>query len=146
MAMAGKAQPTSRARLLRVDPGIGWRIRRFLGSPGHVVGALLGIVGILLLDAGLIHGLLAVAVIVGLYAIGYFFASRPQITQNIGGPAKDSDKIEAGLDQMLSTIRRRVAPDIYAPSSASATRSCSRSTTPATCRPIRTSTPSARRR
>ena len=97
-----------------MDPGIGWRIRRFLGSPGHVVGALLGIVGILLLDAGLIHGLVAVGVIVGLYAIGYFLASRPAITENIGAlPAKDSDKIEAGLDQMLATIRRRVTPDIY---------------------------------
>ena len=72
------------------------------------------IVGIVLLNAGLISGLLAVAVIVGLYAVGYFLASRPQITQDIGAlPAKDSDKIEAGLDQMLATIRRRVAPDIY---------------------------------
>jgi hypothetical protein len=112
--MAGKAQPTSRARLLRVDPGIGWRIRRFLGSPGHVVGALLGIVGIILLNAGIISGVLAAVVIVGLYAIGYFFASRPSITENIGElPAKDSDKIEAGLDQMLSSIRRRVAADVY---------------------------------
>ena len=92
--MASKAQSTSRARLLRVDPGIGWRIRRFLGSPGHVVGALLGIVGIILLNVGLISGLLAVAVIVGLDAIGYFFASRPVITETIGElPAKDSDKI-----------------------------------------------------
>src|SRR3954451_12170286 len=97
----GAAGAPQRARLFRVDPGIGWRIRRFLGSPGHVVGALLGIVGIVLLNVGLISGLLAVAVIVGLYAIGYFFASRPSITENIGErPAKDSDKIEAGLDQM----------------------------------------------
>ncbi len=91
------------ARLLRVDPGIGWRIRRFLGSPGHVVGALFGIVGIVMLNMGLISGLLAVGVIVGMYAIGYFLASRPAITQNIGAlPAKDSDTIAAGLDQMLA--------------------------------------------
>jgi len=104
-----------RARLLRVDPGIGWRIRRFLGSPGHVVGALFAIGGIILLNAGLISGLLAAGVIVGLYATGYFLASRPAITENIGAlPAKDSDRIAAGLDQMLATIRKRVAPDIYA--------------------------------
>jgi len=101
---------------LRVDPGIGWRVRRFLGSPGHVVGSLLGIVGILLLDAGLVHGLLAVGVIVGLYAVGYFFASRPRLATDIGSPqAKDADQIEAGLDQMLSAIRREIAPDIYEP-------------------------------
>jgi len=97
-----------------VDPGVGWRIRRFLGSPGHVVGALLGIVGILMLDAGLLHGLLAVGVIVGLYAIGYFLASRPHITNDFGvAPSPEADRIEAGLDQMLATIRKQVAADIY---------------------------------
>ena len=113
--MAGRAQKVpQRVRLLRVDPGIGWRIRRFLGSPGHVVGALFGIAGIILLDIGLIHGLLAAGVIVGMYAIGYFLASRPQITQDFGvAPAKDADKIEVGLDQMLATVRRRVSSDIY---------------------------------
>jgi hypothetical protein len=116
MQMASRAQRApSRARLLRVDPGLGWRIRRFLGSPGHVVGSLLGIVGILLLDAGFVHGWLAAAVIAGLYIVGYFLASRPTVTQDFGVvQAKDADKIEAGLDQMLSTLRRRVAPDIYA--------------------------------
>jgi hypothetical protein len=110
----GAVGAPDRARLFRVDPGIGWRIRRFLGSPGHVVGALLGIVGIVLLNMGLISGVLAAVVIIGLYATGYFLASRPTITENIGAlPAKDSDKIEAGLDQMLSSIRKRVAPDIY---------------------------------
>jgi hypothetical protein len=113
--MANKGQSAPRARLLRVDPGIGWRIRRFLGSRGHVVGALLGIVGILLLDAGLVHLPLAIPVIVGLYAIGYFLASRPQMTTDFGlQPNKESEKIEAGLDQMLATIRKQVAPDIYA--------------------------------
>lgn len=107
-----KAPP--RARLLRVDPGLGWRIRRFLGSPGHVVGAVFGIAGIILLNAELISGLLAAVVIVGLYATGYFLASRPKVTQDFGvTPAKDADKIEVGLDQMLATIRRRVSADIY---------------------------------
>lgn len=112
--MASKAPPPQRTRLLRVDPGIGWRIRRFLGSPGHVVGALLAIVGIVMLNAGLISGLLGAGVIAALYAIGYFLASRPQITADFGvAPAKDADKIEVGLDQMLATVRRRVSPDIY---------------------------------
>lgn len=113
--MASRAQqPAPRTRLLRVDPGIGWRIRRFLGSPGHVVGALFGIAGIVMLNLGLISGVLAAGVIVGMYAIGYFLASRPQITQDFGvAPAKDADKIEVGLDQMLATIRRRVPADIY---------------------------------
>jgi hypothetical protein len=114
MASTPEGAP-QRARLLRVDPGIGWRIRRFLGSPGHVVGALFGIAGIVMLNLGLISGLLAAGVIVGLYATGYFLASRPAIAENIGAlPAKDSDRIAAGLDQMLATIRKRVAPDIYA--------------------------------
>jgi len=78
------------------------------------VGALFGIAGIILLDIGLIHGLLAAGVIVGMYAIGYFLASRPKITQDFGvEPAKDADKIEVGLDQMLSSVRRRVSADIY---------------------------------
>lgn len=115
MQMASRVQRApERARLLRVDPGLGWRIRRFLGSPGHVVGSLLGIVGILLLDAGFVHGLLAAAVIGGLYLVGYFLASRPTVTQDFGViQAKDADMVEAGLDQMLSTLRKRVAPDIY---------------------------------
>src|SRR3954464_10470321 len=109
----GAAGAPQRARLFRVDPGIGWRIRRFLGSPGHVVGALFGIVGLVLLNVGVISGLIGAAVIAGLYAIGYFLASRPTVTENIGAlPAKDSDVIEAGLDQMLAQIRRQVAPDI----------------------------------
>jgi hypothetical protein len=113
MARSDPAQ--QRTRLLRVDPGIGWRIRRFLGSPGHVVGALFGLGGLILLNIGVISGPIAVAVIAGLYATGYFFASRPAVTENIGAlPGKDSDKIEAGLDQMLAQIRRQVAPDIYA--------------------------------
>jgi hypothetical protein len=113
--MAGRAQKVpQRVRLLRVDPGIGWRIRRFLGSPGHVVGALFGIAGIIMLNLGLISGPLAAVVIVGMYAIGYFLASRPRITQEFGvAPAEDADKIEVGLDQMLATIRRRVSADIY---------------------------------
>jgi len=78
------------------------------------VGALLGIVGIVLLNMGVISGLLAAVVIIGLYATGYFLASRPSITQDFGVvQVKDADKIEAGLDQMLSSMRKRVAPDIY---------------------------------
>jgi hypothetical protein len=111
---SGVQSAPQRQRLLRADPGIGWRIRRFLGSRGHVVGSLLGIVGILLLDAGLVHGLLAIAVIAGLYAIGYFLATRPKLTTDFATPeAKDADVIEAGLDQMLAEVERDIAPDIY---------------------------------
>ena len=78
------------------------------------MGALLGIVGIVLLNMGVISGLLAAVVIIGLYATGYFLASRPKVSQDFGVvQAKDADTIGAGLDQMLSSVRKRVAPDIY---------------------------------
>ena len=111
---SGVESAPPRRQLLTVNPGIGWRIRRFLGSPGHIVGSLLGIVGILLLDAGLVHGLLALAVIAVLYSVGYFLAARPRLTSDIGAPqAKDADVMEAGLDQMLDSIRPQLAPDIF---------------------------------
>ena len=102
-----------RPRLLRVDPGIGWRIRRFLGSPGHVVGALAAVGGLILLDAGLVHFPLAAVVIVGLYLIGYFVAARPQLSTLGQDQTKDADQIAAGLDELLATIRKRVAIDVY---------------------------------
>ncbi|HEY5519047.1 MAG TPA: hypothetical protein VIK08_00165 [Candidatus Limnocylindrales bacterium] len=105
--------PRVRPRLLRVDPGIGWRIRRFLGSPGHVLGALAALGGVILLDAGLIHLPLAALVIGGLYLIGYFVAARPQLSTLGQDQTKDADQIEAGLDELLATIRKRVAIDVY---------------------------------
>jgi len=112
--MAGKSPPARyRPRLLRVDPGIGWRIRRFLGSPGHVLGALGAVFGVILLDAGIVHLPLAAVVIAGLYVIGYFVAARPQLSNLGQNEAKDANQIEAGLDELLATIRKRVAIDIY---------------------------------
>lgn len=109
--MAGPRSP--RLRLLRVDPGVGWRIRRFLGSRGHVVGALAAIGGVILLDAGLIHLPLAALVIGGLYLIGYFVGARPQLSTLGQDQTRDADQIEAGLDELLATIRKRVAIDVY---------------------------------
>ena len=96
-----------------MDPGLGWRVRRFLGSPGHVVGALFAIVGIILLDVGLTHWPLGILIIVALYVIGFFLAARPQMTNFGVAQTRDADRIEAGLDELLSVIRKRVAPDIY---------------------------------
>ena len=109
--MSGSRPP--RLRLLRVDPGVGWRIRRFLGSRGHVIGALAAIGGLILLDAGLIHLPLAALVIGGLYLVGYFVGARPQLSTIGQDQARGADQIEAGLDELLATIRKQVAIDVY---------------------------------
>jgi len=108
------ADPRSpRLRLLRVDPGVGWRIRRFLGSRGHVVGALAAIGGLILLNVGLISFPLAALVIGGLYLTGYFVGARPQLSTLGQDQARGADQIEAGLDELLATIRKQVAIDVY---------------------------------
>ena len=48
-----------------------------------------------------------------LYGTGYFFASRPQHEALALAGAKDAPEIHDGLDEILATIRPRVADDIY---------------------------------
>ena len=103
----------ARSQRIKFQPAWGWRLRRFLGSKGHVVGMLFAIIGILLLNNGLTNGILGLGLVLLLYGTGYFFASRPQreVLQLSG--AKDAPEIHDGLDGILATIRPRVADDIY---------------------------------
>ena len=101
------------APVVRLDAGRWWRIRRFLGSPGHLLGTIFAIVGIVLLDSGLTSGLEGFAVVGLLYLTGYFVAARPRLT-TFGAPqAKDAPRIQASLDELVAIIRMRVADDIY---------------------------------
>ena len=101
------------APVLGMQAGLGWRVRRFLGSAGHLLGMLFAIVGVVLLDAGLIGGIEGFAVIALLYATGYFIAARPRLTAFGSSRGKDATRIQASLDELVSAIRMRVADDIY---------------------------------
>ena len=103
----------ARSQRIKFQPAWGWRFRRFLGSKGHVVGMLFAIIGILLLNNGLTNGILGLGMVLLLYGTGYFFASRPQREALQLAGAKDAPEIHEGLDQILATIRPRVADDIY---------------------------------
>lgn len=100
---------------VHVEPRFRPRIGRFLGSPGHVVGTLLAIVGVILLDADVIHGIEAFAVIAVLYVTGYFVASRPRVDvfAPAGTRSGESSKVNGNLDELLAYIRMRVADDVY---------------------------------
>ncbi len=103
----------ARSQRIKLQPAWGWRIRRFLGSKGHVVGMLFAIIGILLLNNGLTNGILGLGLVLLLYGTGFFFASRPQHDALPMAGAKDAPEIHDGLDDILTTIRPRVADDIY---------------------------------
>jgi hypothetical protein len=96
-----------------MDGGYRWRIRRFLGSAGHIVGMVFAIGGIIMLNSGLTGGLLGVALIAVLYVTGYFIAERPRTTGLRPQQSKDAPTVRAQLDEMLSAIRKVVADDIY---------------------------------
>ena len=108
-----KIGPWRAIQRIRLRPAWGWRIRRFLGSKGHVVGMLFAIIGILLLNNGLTNGVVGLGLVLLLYGTGYFFASRPQHEALALAGAKDAPEIHDGLDEILATIRPRVADDIY---------------------------------
>ena len=96
-----------------MDGGYRWRIRRFLGSAGHMVGMLFAIGAIVMLNAGLTAGLIGLGLIPLLYATGYFFAERPRGDRIGPMPAKDAPRVRAQLDELLAVIRMRVADDVY---------------------------------
>ena len=92
------------------------RIRRYLGSRGHVVGMLFAIAGILIFSNGLVTGVVALALVPVMYATGYFLAERPrtkQLTQLEERQASDSELVREGLDDLLGYIRKRVPMDVY---------------------------------
>ena len=74
---------------------------------------LFAIIGILLLNNGVTNGVVGLALVLLLYGTGYFFASRPQHEALPLAGAKDAPEIHEGLDEILATIRPRVADDIY---------------------------------
>ena len=102
-----------RTTRVRFRTGYQWQLRRFLGSRGHVVGMLFAIVGLILLNNGVMSGYLGLAMVILLYATGYFFAERPQIERLPVTQTRDAPAIQAALDEMLSAIRVRVSNDIY---------------------------------
>ena len=92
------------------------RVRRYLGSRGHIVGMLFAIAGIIMFSSGLVTGVVALALIPVMYATGYFLAERPraeQLTQLEQRQASDSELVREGLDDLLGYIRKRVPMDVY---------------------------------
>ncbi|HYI21161.1 MAG TPA: hypothetical protein VEX62_00865 [Candidatus Limnocylindrales bacterium] len=114
MRIRRKWQPTpAKVRVPQPGHGLGWHLRRFLGSAGHMVGMLFAIGAIVMLNIGLTNGLIGLGLIPLLYATGYFFAERPRATSIGPMPAKDAPRIRAQLDELLAVIRMRVADDVY---------------------------------
>ena len=89
------------------------RIRRYLGSRGHVVGMLFAIAGILMFSNGLAPGMIGLVLIPVMYATGYFLAERPRAVPLVERQASDAELVREGLDDLLQQIRKRVSMDIY---------------------------------
>jgi hypothetical protein len=88
-------------------------LARFVVSRRNIAGALLGLVGVGLFVAGVTSGVVGLAVVVGLYVIGYLVVSRERAVSAPIAPSQDVDAIEDGLRRLLIKVRFQVADDIY---------------------------------
>lgn len=89
------------------------RLLLFLYGAPNIVGCLLGLAGLGLYFAGIIHDYW-LPIVVGLYAGGWLVTPCP-----IGQPLRlshelDTEALRASLDELIALIRRRVPADILA--------------------------------
>lgn len=90
------------------------RIEAYLYSRRNIVASLLALGGLGLFFGGVLTGPLWVPVVAGLYAIGVLLVpGEPQLDLRLDAAA-DASQVRAGLDRLQSSIRGRVADDIYA--------------------------------
>jgi hypothetical protein len=89
------------------------RIEPFLYSRKNIAGSLLGIGGLALLFLGVTSGVIGLAVVAGLYGIGYLVVPPERgLAVTLFG-TQDTHDITDGLTRLLGSIRNRVADDVY---------------------------------
>ena len=89
------------------------RIEPFLYSRKNIAGSLLGIGGLALLFLGVTSGAIGLAVVAGLYGIGYLVVPPERgLAVTLFG-TRDTRDITGGLTRLLDSIRNRVADDVY---------------------------------
>jgi hypothetical protein len=90
------------------------RLEPFLYSRRNLAGTVLALGGLALYFAGVIGGVLWLPVVAALYLIGVLVVPPEQGLDLRLSAAQDAGQIRSGLDRLLSSIRGRVADDIYA--------------------------------
>jgi hypothetical protein len=90
------------------------RLEPFLYSRRNIVGSGLALGGLALYFTGLLAGPLGLPVVGALYAIGVLVVPAERGLALQLSAAQDTGRIRAGLDDLLRSIRNRVALDIYA--------------------------------
>ncbi|HEY5519050.1 MAG TPA: hypothetical protein VIK08_00180 [Candidatus Limnocylindrales bacterium] len=89
------------------------RIEPILYSRKNIAGCLLALGGLALYFLGITSGLIGLAVIAGLYGIGYLVVPPERgLAVTLFG-TEDTHDITNGLTRLLASIRFRVADDVY---------------------------------
>jgi len=89
----------------------------FLYGAPNIVGCVLGLMGLGLYFAGIIHDYWLL-IVVGLYAGGWLATPRPADQELRLSHELDAEALRASLDELLASIRHRVPADILARPSA----------------------------
>ena len=90
------------------------RLEPFLYSRRNIAGTLLGLGGLGLFFAGITGGALWLPIVAGLYAIGVLVVPTERGLDLRLDAGADAGQVRAGLNQLLGSIRGRVADDIFA--------------------------------
>ena len=89
------------------------RVEPFIYSRRNIVGSALGLVGLALLALGVTGGVIGLGVVAGLYAIGYLVTPPERGLSLTLFNTEDTRDIRSGLDRLLTSIRYRVADDVF---------------------------------
>lgn len=89
------------------------RLLLFLYGAPNIVGSVLGLMGLGLYFAGIIHDYWLL-IVVGLYAGGWLVTPRPVDQELRLSHDLDTEALRASLNELLASIRRRVPADILA--------------------------------
>jgi hypothetical protein len=89
------------------------RIERFLYSRKNIAGALLAVAGVGLFVLGITGGWVGLGVIGLLYAAGYLVVPSERGLRLTLSNSQDSRDIRDGLNRLMTSIRYRVADDVY---------------------------------
>ena len=85
----------------------------FIYSRRNIAGTLLALGGLALYFVGITSGIVGLAVVAGLYGIGYLLVPPERGLMLSLDAAQDAGQIQSGLERLLNSIRGRVADDIY---------------------------------
>ena len=90
------------------------RLESFLYSRRNIVGSVLALGGVLLHIVGIVGGLAWLPITLGLYLIGVLLVPGERGLALQLGAAQDASEVRDGLEQLLRSLRGKVADDLYA--------------------------------